>query len=203
MRSIIPERYIDLVSGSTKHIPQPQYNAWERNVRDEYKGLSNDEIRTKVEQKRLPYAILMTHINIDYNLAGVLRVGNCLGAKVFYYGHKKWDKRASCGCYHYTPINYLPSLEAVVELKGEYSFVALEQHERSIPMHKFDWKTDKKPLIVVGEEARGLQGTPEIFDLVDCVVEIGQFGSIRSMNATTSVGIAAYDLMTKRGYFDH
>src|SRR5690554_5140380 len=106
-----------------------RYSAWEkdRNVIDEYKNLSNEEIKTRVEVNRLPYAILMTHLNIDYNLGAVLRLGNCLGAKVFYYGVKKWDKRPATGVWHYTPINHLAAVDEVRKLKNEYVFVGLEQ----------------------------------------------------------------------------
>lgn len=202
MSHISPERYMVSSFDTGKHIPPGKYTAWERNVIDEYKTLSNEEIVARVAAKRLPFAILMTNIAIDYNLGACMRVANCLGGQLFYYGKKKFDKRSATGVWNYTPIKHLASLAEVKQLKEEYSFVALEQANNSTPLHQFDWTTNKKKtLIIVGEEALGLQETPEIFDIADRCVEIRQFGSVRSMNAATSVAIAVYDFIYKGGYF--
>lgn len=192
---LLPERYMVSLSEETKRIPDKKYTAWERNVIDEYKPLSNAEISEKVIAKRLPYAVLMTHMNIDYNLGAVLRIGNCLGAKVYYYGEKKWDKRSATGVWNYSPITYLSSLTEVKALKEQYEFVALEQTKKSIFLPQFKWP--KRPLILLGEESCGLQGTPEIFELANHFIEIPQRGSVRSMNAATAFAIAAYDYTTK------
>jgi tRNA G18 (ribose-2'-O)-methylase SpoU len=195
MSHLLPERYmVSLFEETKKSVPE-KYTAWERNVIDEYKPLSNEEICIKVAEKRLPFAVLMTHINIDYNLGAVLRIGNCLGAKVFYYGQKKWDKRSATGVWNYTPINYLSSLAEVKALKAQYDFVALEQTKESVFLPRFKWP--KQSLILLGEESCGLQGAPEILELANHFVEIPQRGSVRSMNAATAFAIAAYDYTTK------
>lgn len=196
MSHILPERYINSVlEDRSKYIPLSKYSDWERNVIDDYKALSNEEIKKKVEENRLPCAILMTHINIDYNLGSVLRIGNCLGAKVFYYGQKRWDKRGAVGVWNYSPITYLSSLEEVRKLKEHYSFVALEQTQNSVLLPSFKWP--KQPLIVLGEESSGLQAVPEIFQLADHFVEIKQRGSVRSLNVSTACAIAVYDFSAK------
>jgi tRNA G18 (ribose-2'-O)-methylase SpoU len=200
MNCRLPERYMNFLSERAPKKSDERYTVWEqdRNVIDAYKKLSNEEIRDKVSENRLPYAILMTHLNIDYNLGAILRVGNCLGAQVFYYGAKKWDKRGAQGAWYYSPITHLKSIEEVRALKEQYSFVALEQTKTSVCLPQFKWP--KKPLIVLGEESCGLQGCPEIFELAEHFVEIPQFGSIRSMNAATAGAIAAYDYMSKLLY---
>lgn len=199
MPSIMPERYMASMSeASGSHKPDPKYSAWERNVIDEYKDLSNEEIRSRVEVNRLPYAVLMTHINIDYNLGTVLRIGNCLGAKVYYYGERRWDKRGALGVWHYSPITHLKSLDEVKALKEKYTFVALEQTKSSVVLPKFTWP--KNPLILLGEESCGLQGTPEILELAEHCIEIPQRGSVRSLNAGTAFAIAAYDFTSKLLY---
>lgn len=199
MRSLLPERYIlNVIEGiQKKYAPTNKYNAWERNVIDEYKDLTDEEIKSKIEESRLPFAVLMTHIAIDYNLGAIVRIGNCLGAKVYYYGEKRYDRRGAVGCYKYSPITYLSSIEEVKKLKEEYAFVALEQTPQSVDLPVFSWPKNKKSLIVVGEESRGLQASPEIFELSDFFVKIKQCGSIRSLNASTAFAIAAYDFSCK------
>lgn len=196
----MPERYVTYLSSIKKTKSDERYSSWERdrNVIDEYKHLSNEDIRAKVEANRLPYAILMTHINIDYNLGAVLRIGNCLGAKVYYYGTKKWDKRGAIGAWYYSPITHIDSIDGIKALKSQYSFIALEQTKNSISLPHFEWPTNS--LIMLGEESCGLQRTPEIFELADHFVEIPQRGSIRSMNAASACAIAAYDYTAKLLY---
>lgn len=193
MSHILPERYLDL-SNPTKYQPKERH-AWERNVVDEYKALPDDAIRQAVEAKRLPCAVLMTHLELDFNLGAVLRLGNCLGARVYYYGRKKFDKRSAVGAWHYTPITHLKTLEEVGALKGLYSFVALEQTTHSVPLPQFQWA--KNSLIIVGEEGSGLQAAPEILALADHCVEIPQRGSVRSLNAASACAIATYDYIFK------
>ncbi len=195
----LPERYIDLDRKPQKP-ERPELYAWERNVIDAYKTLSNEEIKQRVAADRLPFAILMTHLKIDYNLGSVLRLANILGGQVFYYGERKYDRRSALGCYHYLPLQHLASIEEVRALREEYSFVGLEQTENSISLPKFDWKqVPRKMLLVIGEEAQGLQAAPEILELCEFLVEIPQRGSIRSLNATSAAAICCYDYLTKTG----
>lgn len=199
MKSIVPERYAVSLFDKPSAPPaaKPNYSAWQFNVVDEYKEYDKQTIQKKVAENLLPYAVLMTHINIDYNLSSVLRLGNAMGAKVFYYGSRKWDKRGALGVYHYTPITHLKTIEDVAQLKKQYSFVALEQAPGAVNLPSFVWP--KSPLILLGEESRGLQATPEIFSLAEHFIKIQQRGSVRSLNAASAFAIAAYDFSTKLG----
>lgn len=194
---VLPERYVDLTN--PKYTKPTPYSNWERNVIDDFKTLTDEEIKARVAAKRFSYAVLMTHLALDYNLSGVLRVGNALGAQVYYYGERRFDKRGAVGVHRHSPITWCPDIASVLALMRTYTFVGLEQTARSIPLHHFDWNTAKPPLLVVGEETRGLQATPEILDMCSQLVEIQQVGSVRSMNATTSVAIASYDFLVKKG----
>jgi len=182
--------------GSDKYQVKPEYSAWERNVIDEYKPLSNEEIKAKVAERRLPFAVLMTHLNIDYNLGAVIRVANALGAEVFYFGKKKFDKRGACGVYNYTNPTYLSSISEVSALKARFAFIALEQTPQSENIMTFKYP-ERPCLFLLGEESRGLTGTPEVFNLADYCVSIPQVGSVRSLNAATAFAIAAYDFRSK------
>lgn len=81
------------------------------------------------------------------------------------------------------------------ELKKDYCFVALENVNRTHYLHEFDWKMDKKPLIILGEEGSGIP--KELLEICDFQIEIQQFGSVPSVNAAVAASIAMHDFCSK------
>jgi len=190
------DRYISCPSCS--HINVLQFhNDDPRNVIDEYKHLPNEEIKRRLQEKALPYAILMSQVEYDFNISSIIRSANFNGCQhIFYYGHKRFDKRGAAGTYHYSNVKYLTTIDDIKQLKEKYAFVALENniaHTQNI--RTFNWPENS--LIVVGSESRGLQEDKEVFDLCDYFVEIENFGSVRSLNAGAAAVIAMYDYLTK------
>lgn len=171
--------------------------SWLFNVLPHLKNLSREEIKNYCKNNSKPYAVLMENLLGDFNFASVIRSANAFGAEcVFYYGKKKFDRRGTCGTHHYIDVNYLRTYEQVLALKEEYTFVALENTNRTHYLHQFDWKLEKKPLIILGEEGTGI--SPVMLSLCDFQVEIQQFGSVPSVNAAVAASIAMNDLVSKR-----
>ncbi len=167
-----------------------------RNIIDSYRSWTDDLIKEDLQKKAFPYAVLMTHVQGDFNIGTVIRNANAFGAKnVFYYGTRKWDRRGTVGSHIRTPVQYLSSLEEIIELKKEYTLVALEQTSQAVKLPDFVWPD--KFLLVVGEEGPGI--AEECLDLCDLFVEIPMFGSVRSLNVGTASGIAMNDFVSKRG----
>lgn len=170
--------------------------SWAYNVVDEFKGLNKEQIRQAVQDKSYPYAVMMANVIQDFNFASVIRSANALGVRtVYYYGKKKFDRRGCTGTYHYTEVIYLREEEEVRKLKDKYSFVCLENVPPTQSIYSFDWKTEKMPLICIGEEAVGM---PEwVLEIADYRIEIPQRGSVRSMNAAVAGSIAMSDFCFK------
>lgn len=176
----------------------PKWTMWLRNVTDDLKGLSKEDIKKIVKERSLPFAIMMSNLQGDFNFGTIIRSANALGAnQVFYYGKKKFDRRSALGTYHYIDVNYLSSYEEVVLLKEKFSFVALENNitRNIISLPKFNWQTPKIPLIIVGEESIGI--SEDVLNISDYFVEIPSRGSVRSINAGSAASIAMYDFVSK------
>lgn len=172
-----------------------KFTLWSRNVRDQFKELSTEEIRISLQKTCSPAAILMSQIEGDFNISSVIRSANSFNFhKVFYYGRKKFDRRGACGVYKYTDVIHLSSMEEILALKSSYEFVALENNiKASSPIQDFVWK--KNSIIVVGEENSGIQ--KDILDICDKFIEIPSMGSVRSLNAASAASIAMYDYSIK------
>ena len=161
------------------------YCQWTRNVIDEFKDLPNEEIHRRLDERSNGFAILMTHVTGDFNIGTVLRSANFHGARdFFYYGRRKFDRRGCVGVHNYTKMQFLESPQNILQLKDRYTLVGLENNiPGTVSIHKFDWNMSKPPCIVVGEECNGI--TDDIISMCDVLVEIPNFGSVRSMNASS------------------
>jgi tRNA G18 (ribose-2'-O)-methylase SpoU len=181
-----------------KHDQESPYSLWARNVIDEFKNLTNDEICKRIQERSNGFAVLMTHVNGDFNIGTVLRSANSHGVKdFFYYGRKKFDRRGCVGVHNYTQMQFLRDLDEVIKIKNDYCFVALENNiDGVVSLPDFDWNLSKPPCIIVGEECNGIP--KEILDLCDAFVEIPSFGSVRSMNVGSASSIAMYDYVSKK-----
>lgn len=175
----------------------PRLTSWLFNVISPLKNSTKEEIKAYCKLNSKPYAVLMENLLGDFNFASVIRSANAFGAEcVFYYGKKKFDRRGTCGTHHYIDVSYLSSFEDVLALKQDYTFVALENTNKTHYLSSFSWETPKKPLIILGEEGTGI--TSKMLENCDYQVEIQQFGSVPSVNAAVAASIAMNDLISKR-----
>lgn len=178
--------------------PNSPFCAWTRNVIDEFKELSNEDIREKLQQRSNGFAVLMTHVTGDFNIGTVLRSANFHGAREFFYcGKKKFDRRGCVGVHNYTRMQYLDDPQNILQLKDRYTLVGLENNiPGTVSIHGFGWNLPRPPCIVVGEECSGIAG--DVLGMCDVLVEIPNFGSVRSMNVGVAASIAMYDFISKK-----
>ena len=152
-------------------------------------------IKTDLQQKSFPFAVMMENFVGDFNLSSVLRSCNAMnGREMFYLGRKQYDRRGTVGTHHYTDLINVKTREELLKLKERYTFVALEN---SVPQAEsiYDFMWPENPLIIIGEEGVGI--TPETLELCDRYVYIPQYGSVRSMNAAVAGSIAMNDFVGK------
>jgi tRNA G18 (ribose-2'-O)-methylase SpoU len=171
-----------------------------RNIADRYKHdrlvkWTTEMIKSDLQQKSFPFAVMMENFVGDFNLSSVLRSCNAMnGREMFYLGRKQYDRRGTVGTHHYTDLINVKTREELLKLKERYTFVALEN---SVPQAEaiYDFVWPENPLIIIGEEGIGI--TPETLDLCDKYVYIPQYGSVRSMNAAVAGSIAMNDFVAK------
>lgn len=178
-----------------------------RNVADHWKGWQTELIRTELDKVRLPFITVVENVNGDLNKSNVIRSHNAfLGREVWIVGKKNWDTRGAVGVQHYEWIHHFPTWEDAMEHYFDdiydihdpysaYTFVAVEQHQRSKSMFGYHWQ--ENTLMIFGEEARGL--SEQALTYANDVVYIPQRGSVRSLNVATAAGIAMYDYTSKLG----
>lgn len=173
-----------------------KFTSWQHNVIDEYKSLSTEEIRQKLAEKQLPFAVAMENWQGDFNLATVIRNANAFGVRrVFYLGTKKgYDRRGTVGTHNYTDVTFLSSVEELTALRDQYkTFVGIDNVPGSVAMETYQWQPES--LLILGEEGPGL--TSAIIKVCDAIVAIEMRGSVRSLNAGVASGIAMFDFTNR------
>lgn len=158
-----------------------------KNVIDDYKQWETVKIKEDLDRKSFPYAIMMQHIQGDFNISTFVRNGNAFGVKeLFYYGKRKWDRRGAVGTHNYKQLTHLDSYEEIANLKSKYRLIAIENSVEN-PTKINDFIPQENDLFIFGEEMMGI--SDEVLKLCDMCVYIPQFGSVRSLNVGTASGI--------------
>jgi len=168
------------------------------NIIDKYRGWSFNLIKNDLQTNNNNFIVCMDHISYDFNISQVLRNSNAFGAKeMLYVGKKKWDRRGAVGTHNYTDLTYLESpshlkdhiSSSYFSSQKPYCLISIEQHPNSHNLYEFDFSllSDYTPCFVFGNELDGI--TSEIILASDYIIEIPQYGSVRSLNAGSSSAV--------------
>lgn len=171
-------------------------NSWSFNVLPHLKDKTKEEICDYLDSNQKPFSVLFEHVLHDFNMASGIRNANAFGCrKVYYIGYKRFDKRGTCGVYHYTPVNYIQDLEDFQEMISSHDhIVGLDYIEgKSVSMNKFEWKPNT--LLIFGSEGLGLSKFMQ--SICHDIVHINQYGSVPSLNVATASGIIMNDFVMK------
>jgi len=166
----------------------------EKNVIDEFKGLSIEQIKNHLKSTSFPYAVLFENWIGDFNLSTGIRNANAFNAsEIFYMGRKRFDKRGAVGTYNYKDVSFIENEEQLLNLKKNYTFIGIDNVPGSVVMKGFLWP--ENTLMIFGEEGKGLSTYTQ--SLCNSIVYIEQFGSVRSVNCGTASGITMVDFVNK------
>ena len=164
-----------------------------RNLIDEYKGLSNDEVFSRLDEKRSALEVAIENVSHDFNAGTIVRNANNFNVAIVHIiGKKKYNRRGAMCTDKYLEVKYWPSVdEFVVDQRARNrEIVAIENHVdgvKPLEVKKFVQNTT----LVFGSEGDGL--TQELLEKCDDIREISSFGSTRSVNVGVASGIAMYE----------
>lgn len=168
------------------------------NVHDKYRDWGKDLIKSDLQLNNNNFVVCMDHLSYDFNISQVLRNANAFGAKqMLYVGKRKWDRRGAVGTHNYTDLTYLDTSSIFKDYVSSTYFkndkplviISVEQHQNSCNLYEFDFSliSDRTPCFVFGNELEGINS--EIILSSEYIIEIPQYGSVRSLNAGSSSAI--------------
>lgn len=176
-----------------------------RNVRDEFKYLDRESIKSKLKETMIPLWVGCVNWSHDINFASMVRSSNAFGipAVIQLSNNKKWDRRGSVGTHHYTDVYHCQEISTLIEFVKQNNMSVIcfdtniDREVSSLANHL--WNFNKPTLALLGSEHDGIPN--ELLDLADHVISIEQFGSTRSLNVAAATSIIEYDYRLKRKLF--
>jgi tRNA G18 (ribose-2'-O)-methylase SpoU len=161
-----------------------------RNVLDEYKWMSDEDILKDLATRRHNFSILLCNIERNINIGSAIRThAGFLGQDIVLYGHKRFNRVPAVGTYSYSLIKHLKYVDEIDTVLGEYDEVIgcdlLPGQSVSVWDSAFDYQ--KKTLFCFGAEEGGLP--EELIARCHRLVHIPMFGVTRSFNVAVSAAI--------------
>ena len=162
-----------------------------RNVIDKYRYWSVAAIVADLNTKRHPLRIAIENWQHDLNIGSIVRTANAFNvASVHIVGKRDWNRRGAMVTDKYLTVIHHPT---VADFKSWCD-------ERSIPIIGIDNVDGSKPIenstlprecvLLFGQEGAGM--SDEAIAACSSVLEITQYGSTRSMNASAAGAIAMF-----------
>lgn len=167
---------------------------------DELHRITVDKFK-KVD--KLPIIVVLDDIRSLYNVGSVFRTSDAFRVEAIYLcGITAVPPSAEI---HKTALGaefsvdwkyYKSAVEAVDELKKKgYIVYSIEQVENSISFDTFNPDINKKYVIVMGNEVKGVQ--QEVIDHSDGCLELPQYGTKHSLNVSVTAGIVIWEMFVR------
>lgn len=173
--------------------PEPSSSEDGRNLRDQYKGMTNEAVVADLSEKRTALEVAIENVERDFNAGTIVRSANNFNAsKVHIIGKRKYNRRGAMCTDKYLEIVHWPDVqEFLVDQKQRgREVVAIENNTNRVkPL--VSKKFVQQTTLLFGSESNGL--TAEALAAADDVREIESLGSTRSVNVGVAAGIAMYE----------
>jgi tRNA G18 (ribose-2'-O)-methylase SpoU len=166
-----------------------------RNVVDKYRYWSMEAIVADLDGNRHNFHVAIENWQHDLNIGSIVRTANAFLAKqVHIIGNKRWNRRGAMVTDRYQHILHHPTVE-------EFAAWAKTANDgKAMPIIAIDnvpgckqletYKLPETCVLLFGQEGPGLSDAA--IEASKDVVEITQFGSTRSINASAAAAITMH-----------
>ena len=163
-----------------------------RNVVDLYRYWTLEAIVADLDRRRHAFHVAIENWQHDFNIGTIVRTANAfLAAEVHIVGNRRWNRRGAMVTDRYQHVRHHPT---VAELADDL-------HARGVTLLGIDNLPGSRPIetlelprdvcLLFGQEGPGL--SEEALAAADAVVEITQYGSTRSINASAAAAIVMHE----------
>jgi len=171
-----------------------------RNVIDKYRYWTIEAITADLDESRHPFHVAIENWQHDMNIGSIVRSANAFGAEsVHIVGRRRWNKRGAMVTDRYQHVQNHPTIADLVDWARENTLpiIALDNVPGSVIIETF--ALPARCILLFGQEGPGLSA--EAIAAAHAVVEISQFGSTRSLNASAAAAVAMHAWVTQHVRF--
>jgi tRNA G18 (ribose-2'-O)-methylase SpoU len=162
-----------------------------RNVIDRYRYWRMAAIVADLDAHRHSFHVAIENWQHDMNIGSIVRSANAFAADtVHIIGRRRWNKRGAMVTDRYQHVVHHDTVESFVEWAygASLPIIAIDNVPGSVIIETFEFPA--ACVLLFGQEGPGL--SPEAIEAADAVVEISQFGSTRSINASAAAAVAMH-----------
>ena len=171
--------------------PELLANGDTRNVLDHFRYWKMEAIVAELDSRRHKYHVAIENWQHDLNIGSIVRTANAfLAEEVHIIGNRRWNRRGAMVTDRYQHVSHHPTVE---------EFVAWAK-ERNLPIIAIDnvpgcqkieeYALPEECVLLFGQEGPGL--SEAAIGAAQVVLEITQFGSTRSINASAAAAITMH-----------
>ena len=169
-----------------------------RNVIDRYRYWRVEAIVADLDTQRHPFHVAIENWQHDMNIGSIVRSANAfLADTVHIIGRRRWNKRGAMVTDRYQHVLNHPDVATFVTWAREHDLpiVAVDNLPGSVRIESTT--LPERCVLLFGQEGPGL--SDEALAAADLSVEISQFGSTRSINASAAAAIVMHVWVTQHG----
>jgi tRNA G18 (ribose-2'-O)-methylase SpoU len=163
-----------------------------RNVIDRYRYWRMDAIVTDLDTRRHPFHVAIENWQHDMNIGSIVRSANAfLADTVHIIGRRRWNRRGAMVTDRYQHVMHHPDVAAFVAwARGEaLPIVAVDNVGEAVPVDRAE--LPERCVLLFGQEGPGL--SDEALAAASAHIEITQYGSTRSINASAAAAVVMYE----------
>jgi tRNA G18 (ribose-2'-O)-methylase SpoU len=162
-----------------------------RNVLDKYRYWKMEAIIADLDIRRHKFHVAIENWQHDLNIGSIVRTANAfLAAEVHIIGHKRWNRRGAMVTDRYQHVRHHNNVEEFVEWASASGLpiIAIDNVPGCEQIEKYS--LPESCVLLFGQEGPGLSEAAIAASSV--VLEITQFGSTRSINASAAAAITMH-----------
>jgi tRNA G18 (ribose-2'-O)-methylase SpoU len=187
----------DLPTGPGSEIYDPELLKYgdTRNVVDKYRYWSMEAIVADLDSNRHNFHVAIENWQHDLNIGSIVRTANAFLAKqVHIIGNKRWNRRGAMVTDRYQHILHHPTVDEFVEWSKTANdgkampIIAIDNVPGCKQLESYE--LPETCVLLFGQEGPGLSDAA--IAAAKDVVEITQFGSTRSINASAAAAITMH-----------
>jgi tRNA G18 (ribose-2'-O)-methylase SpoU len=162
-----------------------------RNVLDHFRYWSMDAIVAELDTRRHAFDVAIENWQHDLNIGSIVRSANAfLAGTVHIIGRRRWNKRGAMVTDRYQHVRYHPDVEAFLAAMADEQrpVIAIDNTPGAERIETA--AIPERCVFLFGQEGPGL--TDEAVAGASGHLEITQFGSTRSINASAAAAIVMH-----------
>lgn len=167
-----------------------------RNVVDKYRYWTMEAIIADLDQRRHPFHVAIENWQHDLNIGSIVRNANAfLASAVHIIGRKRWNRRGAMVTDRYQHVHHHETIEDFTAWarSEDLTIIAIDNVPGCVPIEST--ALPERCVFVFGQEGPGL--SEHAVASADLVVEITQYGSTRSINASAAAAITMHSWVTQ------